>query len=474
MKSGLHRLGGCPLPYGRGSWGVVSLLALAQIGVAQVRLPSYSRDTLPNGAVLLMMPRPGVPLVHFRVVIRGGAEAEPSALAGISAVTAALLRRGTATRTADQFSTELEFLGGSFEAVSDNSSTAINAEFLKKDIDRGIELLSDALLHASFPEQETARELARRVDAARAAKDNAQASIGSYTRAAFYGKDHPYGHPAGEATLARIQRKDITDFYSRIFAPRNMIIALTGDFDAAAARAKIIEAFGRTAAGTTYSWVTAPALARRGKLVLVDKPDATQTYFQIAQPGIDRKSPDRVKLDIVNTLFGGRFTSMLNDELRVNSGLTYGANSAVERSRLPGAITISTYTKTETTVQAIDLALELLKRLDEKGITAEQLASAKAYVKGIFPTTRLETIDQLANVMTEIELYGLERAEIDEYFAKIDGVTLEEANATARKYYRSEALTMVLVGPAEKIRDAVRKYDANLTVIPITAPGFGQ
>ena len=209
-------------------------------------------------------------------------------------------------------------------------------------------------------------------------------------------------------------------------------------------------------------------------LLLIDKPDATQTYFMIGQPGIDRQNPDRVKLELVNTLFGGRFTSMLNDELRVNSGLTYGANSAVERSRLPGVIAISTYTRTETTTRAIDLALEILKRLNAQGISAGQLASAKAYVKGVFPTTRLETMDQLAGVISELELHGLTRDEIDGYFERIDAVTLQEANAVAKQYYRADNLTLVLLGAAVQIREQVGKYHPNPTVVPVKTPGWGD
>jgi len=63
------------------------------------------------------------------------------------------------------------------------------------------------------------------------------------------------------------------------------------------------------------------------KLLLVDKPDSTQTYFRVGNLGIARTNPDRVIIEIVNTLFGGRFTSMINTELRIKSGLTYGAGS---------------------------------------------------------------------------------------------------------------------------------------------------
>jgi predicted Zn-dependent peptidase len=209
-------------------------------------------------------------------------------------------------------------------------------------------------------------------------------------------------------------------------------------------------------------------------MILIDKPDATQTYFIIAQPGIDRKSPDRAKIELINTLFGGRFTSMLNQALRADAGLTYGASSSAEETRLQGAILISTYTKTETTAQAIDMALDILKRLNEKGITAEQLASAKAYVKGLYPTRRLETIDQLADELGELELWGETREEIDGYFARVDAVTLDGVNAAVKKYYRTEDLTFVLLGAADKIRDSVKKYDPHFTELAARDAGWGE
>jgi predicted Zn-dependent peptidase len=214
---------------------------------------------------------------------------------------------------------------------------------------------------------------------------------------------------------------------------------------------KLAAAFGAAPAGTPFEWVAAPASVGPGRMLLIDKADATQTYFQIAQPGIDKKNRDRATLDIVNTLFGGRFTSMLNDALRVNSGLTYGASAQLQVDRLQGAIVINTYTKTDTTTQAIDMALDVLKRLNEKGITAEQLASAKAYVKGLYPTRHLETIDQLAAEIGEIELYGLGRDAVDGYFSRIDATTLEQANAAIRKYYHRDNLTLSFWARADKI-----------------------
>ena len=243
-----------------------------------------------------------------------------------------------------------------------------------------------------------------------------------------------------------------------MFVGHNLVVIVAGDFDPASAKRRVAETFGAAAGGTAYEWAEDKPPVATARVLLVDKPDATQTYFVIAQPGARRLSPDRTALSLVNTLFGGRFTSMINEELRINTGLTYGARSQVEFARLTGALFISSYTKTETTERAIDLALEVLKRLLDKGITAEQLASAKTYTKGTYPPRTVQTSDQIATVLGEIELFGLGRDEVDGFFHRVDAVTLEQANAAIRKYYATGNLTFVLLGNAEKIRTVAAKY----------------
>jgi zinc protease len=453
--------------------GVIALLACLGL-VGEVKLPPYTRQVLPNGVTVDLMPRPGIPLVEFRILVKGGVESEPADLAGIASVTAQLLRKGTSKRTADQFSEELDFLGGTLQAVDapQAAAAAISAEFLKKDFDRGLDLIGDAVLHPAFPEAEVRKTLAQRIDAAKAIKDNPQFAIASYFASFFFGPNHPYGRSADENTLAHIQRQDILSYHARNYNGKNLVVIVTGDFDTATVAPKIREAFGSVASGTAFEWGKPVPAAAGSRLLLVDKPDATQTYFYIGQPGIDRKNSDRVKLTLVNTLFGGRFTSMLNEELRVKSGLSYGAFSLLQQPRLPGAIAVASFTKTETTEKALDLSLEVLKRIAGEGVTAEQLSSVKAYVKGTFPTQRLETSDQLAAVLGDMEVYGLGKDDIDDLFSRIDAVSLADANEVARKYFKYGNLTFVLLGNASKIRDVAKKYAPKMTEVAITKPGI--
>jgi zinc protease len=449
-------------------------LAFCACLAAQVKLPPYTREVLPNGVVVYLAPKTGLPLVNFRVLVKGGDESDPAGLAGLSEVTAELLRRGTAQRSAAQFAEEIDGLGGVLGGGTDEQATVLIAEFLRKDFDRGLDLVSDALLRPAFPEDEVRKSVARRMDALKSVKDNPGMAVARYYRAFFFGGAHPYGRVADESSFDRMRRENIADYHKRMYVGRNLVLIVAGDFDPTAAKTRIAATFGAASAGTAYGWVDDRPPTAQSRVLLVDKPDATQTYFVIAQPGARRTTADRVPLALVNTLFGGRFTSMINEELRINSGLTYGARCSVEMARLTGGLYINSYTRTESTEKALDLALDVLKRLRDKGLSAEQLASVKAYTKGTFPPQRVQTADQIATVLGDMELFGLDRDEVDQFFARVDKVTLEEANAVAKKYYRADNLTFVLVGNAAKIRDLARKYGTNVVERTARQPGWSQ
>lgn len=452
-------------------------LAAAALLPAQVKLPPFSKKILPNGATLILLNKPDVPLVTVRALFRGGAEAEPAGQAGINSLTVELMRRGAGARSAEQFAEALDALGASLITGSDRQMSYASMEFLAETQSDALDLFEDFLARPAFPEDEFKKALAQRIDASRAAKDNPGAALANYFPAFFYGPGHPYARPSNgdELTLANLSRAHLVDWHKRMLVARNLILIAAGAADEKVLSPRLEKLAGALPAGEAYQWKakTSPPARKEPRLLLIDKPDATQTYFIIAMPGIDRTHPDRTQLEIVNTLFGGRFTSMLNDELRVNSGLTYGARSIVNEDRLPGAIYISTYTPAETTVKAIDLALDVLNRLRANGVEAGQLLSARNYIKGGFPTENLETADQVAGVLGELEIFGLNRGEIDDYFSRLDATTLEQVNATAKKWYGAAPLQFLLVGNAAKIREDVKKYAPNLRVHSIKDPGFG-
>jgi zinc protease len=215
-----------------------------------------------------------------------------------------------------------------------------------------------------------------------------------------------------------------------------------------------------------------PLPAREGRRVLlVDKPGAAQTYFWLGNVGVARGDEGDAAQELVNTVFGGRFTSMLNTELRIKSGLSYGAGSSLQRRQVPGASAISSFTRTDATEQALDLALATLDRLHADGVSPEMLASARNYVLGQFPPD-LETNGQIADALTDLWLYQRPVDDIDgfaERVAAVDEAALRAAIAQA--YPTSDNLVMVLIGDAAKIREVAKKYGP-VTEMKITDPRF--
>jgi zinc protease len=438
-----------------------------------LRLPPYKKVALKNGMTILLMEQREVPIISFQFIIKAGSVADPAGKEGLASLTAGLLRKGTKTRSADQLSAELDFIGGVLQTGADPDSSIGSAEFVKKDINRGLDLLADVMLNATFPQDEVAKMLAQRIDEIKAAKDQPQAVIGNYFNAYLYGS-HPYGRSTegDERTLAAITRDDAVKFYQSYYAPSNAILAAVGDFNSADMERMLTEKFGAwSGKPAPVATAPAPAMFQGKKLLLVDKPDATQTFYMIGNVGIARTNPDRVYAQVINTLFGGRFTSMLNSALRIQSGLTYGARSSFIQRKAAGPFVISTFTPNETTGQAIDMTLDVLKRLHEKGITEEELKSAKSYLKGQFPPT-IETSDQLAALIAQLEFYGLNESDINTYYAKVDSMTMADAQRIIKQYFPLDNLVFALVGKAADIEAVAKKYATKLDTKSISQPGF--
>ena len=442
-------------------------------GAQTLHMPPHEKYVLKNGLTVLLLEKHGVPMINLFAIVKTGSTADPVGGEGLASITAGLLRKGTKSRRAQQFAADFDYIGGDFEADAGADFSSVSAEFLTKDLAQGLELFSDALLHPTFPQAEVEKLLAQSIDGVRGAKDDPQQVLGLYYDGYLYGT-HPYGRPAGgdEVSLQRIKRDAIAKFYETNYAPGNTLLAVAGEFNGAEMRKKLEDVFGgwpvRTVAPVQIA-ATGPVKGKR--LLLVDKDDATQTYFAFGNVGVARNDPDRVAIRVVNTIFGGRFTSELNEALRVESGYTYGASSFFDSRKAPGPFGISSFTKNETTTPAIDLALEVLRKLHKDGVTDEQLKSAKSYIKGQFPPN-IETSRQLAQIIATHEFYGLGDDDINQLEARVDAVTPEIAKQVIQKHFPAENLVFVLIGKASAIGKAVEKYAEKRDARAISEPGF--
>jgi zinc protease len=439
-----------------------------------VKLPKATVLELKNGARLLLVEKREVPLVAFSARVRGGALGDPEGKEGVAALTAELLQKGAGKRDAQQFAEAVDSVGGMLVVSPGGESLDIQGQFMARDTALMVELLSDLLMRPRFEQAELDKTRERMVSELAAAKDgDLRAVIGAYFLAFHFGS-HPYARPVGgsEASLATLEREDVLAYARAHLGGDRLILSVVGDFDSKKLAKQLEAALGGWARASSPAPVAPPTQPVKGRRVLlVDKPDATQTYFWAGNTGISRTDPARVDVGLANTVLGGRFTSLLNTALRVKSGLTYGAGSLAMALTQPGPFAISSYTKTESTGQALDMALDVLARYRQQGMDDATLASAKEYVLGQFPPT-LETGQQIAARLSELAFYGLDSSDVDDFASKVASADKARIQAAIERVMPSqEDLTVVLIGKASDIRDVARKYGP-VTEMSITDPYF--
>ena len=444
------------------------------IEIRGVTLPPYSEVVLENGARLFLMEKRDVPLVAFHAILRGGVVAEAASRNGSAALTADLLAQGAGERDALAFAEAVSSVGGKFETQAELEALVITGEFMRDDTDLMVGLLADVLRRPHLDEGEFDKLRARAVQSLSTAKDaDLRSLIKPYAHAFVHG-DHPYGRAisGSEASLAMLSHEDILAYHRDQVGADRLQLTVVGDFDVDALAADIAEALGDwQAAATPLAAVPPPTAAKGSRVLLIDKPDSSQTYFWVGNLGVAHADPQTPAVDLVNTLFGGRFTSMLNNALRVESGLTYGARSLLERPTQAGSVGMFSFCATENTTAALDLALAQLSSLHGDGFDEKTLTSGRNYILGTY-TLGLETGPQMAEALARLKFFDEDDAVFNDYASSVASVDGAEAAAVVERVYPTrEGSVFVLIGDADAIRGEVEQYGA-VTELSIAAPVF--
>ncbi|MGS0690620.1 M16 family metallopeptidase [Shewanella sp. 30m-9] len=436
-------------------------------------VPAYQHVTLSNGLTVYMMPQREVPLITIDAIVRAGAVNDTTS--GVAEMTAAGLMLGAGGKSKLEIEQEVDFLGASLSSGAGKEGSYISANFMAKDADKMLPLIKDMLLAPDFDTTEFDKLRQREIAGLSQSKESPRAVISRYFDKLVFG-EHPYGNATSgnSDSLAELTIPQLRAFHKSYYQPSNTAISVVGDFEPAQMQAKLEKLFANWQDAEPVTLINLTKGLPKfdaSAVLLVDKPDAIETTFLIGGMGIRRDNPDFVGLTVINTILGGRFTSWLNDELRVNAGLTYGARSGFIPYSASGTFRISTFTKTATTKETIDLALKTYARLWEQGLDQATLDSAKAYVKGQFPP-KYETSAQLAGLMTDMYLYGFDDTFINEFQAKVDGLTLEESKRLIDTYFPKKNLQFVIIGNAAKIAPIAKEY-GKVKQVDMTQVGFG-
>ena len=439
---------------------------------AEFRLPAFETVKLPNGLTVYLMERHEVPLISVRAVVKAGA-VNDAAQPGLSNLTGDALLLGTTSRNKKAIDEAFDFRGARLAGGAGAEASTVQANFARKDAAALLPLFAEIVQQPSFDEAELAKLRDRKVIGLKQAKEAPRNVVNTYYRAMLFGSA-PYGIPASGTvgSISALKQADVQRYYGQFYRPDNAAIVVVGDFQKDEMRRQIESLFGawKATGPAPQQQDNGKVQADKSRVWLVNKPDAIETTFLIGGAGIARNDADYVPLQVLNTILGGRFTSWLNDELRVNSGLTYGANSQFSVLSQTGTFAISSFTASAKTGDALALAHKTYQRLWDKGIDKATLDSAKAYVKGQFPP-RYETGEQLAGLLGDMYASNVGREQIDNFTRDVDSLTPERAKALVNQHFPRNNLQTVLIGKADDIRDVAKKY-GDVTELDIGTDGF--
>ena len=423
--------------------------------------------TLDNGLRVVVAPRRGLPLVTAELVVRSGSETDPAALAGLADITATLLTKGTAKRTAPQIADAAEALGGTLDSSAGWYRSIVTMTVTRTNAAAALDLIAEVARTPRFAQQELERARRLAVDGLSVAlRDPGRLASMAANRAAF--GEGAFGHPAHgtQTSLARLKRADVVAQHAKFYRPDNASLIFVGDIDLKEARALAQRTFG------DWKRPTAPmpaigrddARTQAGDPIVIAMKGSGQAGVALVGPTIARSAPDYFTGVVANTLLGGGYSSRLMQEVRIKRGLSYDIGSRLDARKAGGVWSIGAQTKNESAPELVAVALEEIRRIGDVAAPADELEARKLTVIGAV-SRRLETTEDLASTLATFEAYGVPLTDLTTTIDKLSAVTGQQVVDYARKHWEPGTLSIVVAGDADKFADALKAKYPGLRVI---------
>jgi predicted Zn-dependent peptidase len=445
----------------------------------ELRVPTWTKMTLANGAELMVSEKHDLPLVSFSLTILGGAfQFEPADRRGLAGITASMMSEGTKTRDGDALSNAMQLLGTTVGVGIGTESGTMTFVSTASKFAPTLDIMADMLLNSTFPTAALERLRAQRLVALTQAKAQASSIAGRVFPRVLYGGAHPLGQNATEESYKAITREDVVAFQKQFFQPGRALIMVTGDVNPTTVKATIEKALAAWPAGGSKPNFSYPALPapRPATIYLVDKPGAAQSTFAIGNPGPPRSTPDYFPLQVMNTMLGGLFQSRLNANIREEKGYSYGVNSSFGFGKGPGPFRAGGDVQSAKTDAAlIEFMKELRGITGSRSVTDEELATAKDALIQRLPGT-FASVSGINGAIATLWTQGLPDTYYQSYGKAVAAVTKDDVVRVAKKYIDLAHLSIVIVGDRASIEAPLKATGVAPIVIldiegnPITNP----
>ncbi len=405
------------------------------------------RIELSNGMVIFLQEDHELPLIEGSARIRGGSRNQPASKVGLVEIYGEVWRTGgTKMQTGDQLDDYLEVRAAKVETGGGPDSTSISLNCLKGDFDDVFKVFADLLQNPEFRADKLDLAKKQLEDGISRRNDDIGGIAHRESVKLAYGADNPYARTPEYATVATVTRQDLLDWHNTYVHPNNIILGISGDFDAAAMEAGLRGAF--------ESWPKGPALAKdqiqyhsaKPGYYQISKEDVNQSSIHLVGLGTTRDNPDYYAISVFNEAFGGGFSSRLFNDIRTKRGLAYNVGGGIGANfGHPGILQIAMSTKSQSTVESIQAVDEDIDDLTRHPISDEEINRAKDAILNAF-IFRLDSPDKILAERVTYEYYGYPPDWLDKFPTEIKKVTAADVNRVAAKYLHRDQLAVLVVG----------------------------
>ncbi len=419
--------------------------------------PKAERMTLSNGMVLYLLEDHELPLINLQIMIRTGDLYEPADKIALAGMTGSLMRTGgTRNHRGDEVDEILDQIAAGLSVGIGTDSGGASLDVLKKDFDFGLQLLADILMHPAFEEEKLTLAKNRALEGIRRRNDRASSIASREFWKQLYGADNPYARESTEETVNAIQRKDLIAFHQKYFAPNNMMIGVTGDFNKREIIGKIEKAFeGWEKKEISFPKVPPVVKRKTGGVYHIQRP-IPQTQVRIGHLGIKQENPDSFALSVMNdVLGGGGMASRLFSDVRSRQGLAYSVGSVFRPGKLEQGVFLAySGTRVESTHQAISTIIQHIEKVRKEPVLDEELKRAKEAFLNSFIFS-FSSPSQIVGQQMSLEYYGLPSDYLEQYRDNVAKVTKADVLRVAREYLHPDRLVILAVGDETQFDQAL-------------------
>ncbi len=423
---------------------ILVLISPLLTGAYCLAMPKAEGIELPNHLKVLVFEEHSLPIVTLELLTAAGSVRDPQDMRGLANLTAKSLFMGTRFLSFDQINERLDFIGAGLDADCSKDFAMIGMQVLKKDLDAGVGLFTEVIIHPSFPAADVQGEQDDIIGSLRAKEDDpVEVASRAFDKALFL--DNPYASPVDgtEKSVAAMSTEDISKFYASYYRPNDSVLVIGGDITLQEVKTLIVPMVSEWQAGEVAEPSFRKEFAEGAVSVDIDKP-VSQATIIIGCPAMERASEDYYPFLVMNQILGSAdLSSRLMTQIRVKRGLAYGVESYLAARKQLGSFRLVIQTKNESAKDATALARKELERLQREPVSEAELQGAKKFLIGNFPL-KYSAQQDIAKFLAQIEFYGLGSDYPQRYPKLITAVKADDILRVANKYLKPDNVFVIV------------------------------